>query len=111
MNHSSPAMLSRFVARTADGYGPFRFTIFAGGHNWARSGRRILAPWGRPGDGRNCFGHKLTGVCLHCDSLGGLQMRWVHLIALVIGIMAILGVFIEIPFVSEYAFWVMTVAF
>jgi hypothetical protein len=59
----------------------------------------------------NCFGHKLTGVCLHCDSLGGLQMRWVHLIALVIGILAILGVFIEIPFVSEYAFWVMTAAF
>ncbi len=42
---------------------------------------------------------------------GGLQMRWVHLIALVIGIMAIVGVFIEIPFVSQYAFWVMTVAF
>jgi hypothetical protein len=38
-------------------------------------------------------------------------MRWVHLIALVLGIIAILGVFIEIPFVSEYAFWVMTVAF
>ena len=43
--------------------------------------------------------------------LGRLQMRWVHLIALVIGIMAILAVFIEIPFVSEYAFWFMTVAF
>jgi hypothetical protein len=63
------------------------------------------------GDSRHSFGHKLTGVCLHCDSLGGLQMRWVHLIALVIGIMAIVGVFIEIPFVSQYAFWVMTVAF
>lgn len=38
-------------------------------------------------------------------------MRWVHLIALVLGIVAILGVFIEITFVSEYAFWVMTAAF
>jgi len=33
------------------------------------------------------------------------------LVALVIGIVAILGVFIEIPIISEYAFWVMTGAF
>jgi uncharacterized membrane protein len=38
-------------------------------------------------------------------------MHWVFLIALVTAILAILGVFIEIPFVSEYAFWVMTAAF
>ena len=29
--------------------------------------------------------------------------------ALVIGILAILGVFIDIPLISEYAFWVLTV--
>jgi hypothetical protein len=38
-------------------------------------------------------------------------MHWVFLIALVTAILAILGVFIEIPFISEYAFWVMTAAF
>jgi hypothetical protein len=38
-------------------------------------------------------------------------MHWGFLIALVIGIVAILAVFVEIPIISEYAFWVMTGAF
>jgi UPF0716 family protein affecting phage T7 exclusion len=38
-------------------------------------------------------------------------MHWVVLIALLIGITAIIGVFVFIPFVSDYAFWVMTSAF
>ena len=63
-------------------------------------------------DGRNCFGPTLTGVCLHYEhALGGLQMHWGFLIALVIGIVAIIAVFVEIPIISEYAFWVLTGAF
>jgi hypothetical protein len=33
------------------------------------------------------------------------------LVALVIGIVAIIAVFVEIPIISDYAFWVMTAAF
>jgi hypothetical protein len=38
-------------------------------------------------------------------------MHWGFLVALVIGIVAIIAVFVEIPFISEYAFWVLTGAF
>jgi hypothetical protein len=38
-------------------------------------------------------------------------MHWAFLVALVIGIVAIIAVFVEIPFISAYAFWVMTAAF
>ena len=37
------------------------------------------------------------------------QMNLGFIAALVIGILAILGVFIDIPLISEYAFWVLTV--
>jgi uncharacterized membrane protein len=35
----------------------------------------------------------------------------VFIIAVVIAIIAIIGVFVAIPFVSAYAFWIMTLAF
>ena len=38
-------------------------------------------------------------------------MHWMFVVALMIGILAIVSVFVFIPFVSEYAFWVMTAAF
>jgi hypothetical protein len=38
-------------------------------------------------------------------------MHWGFLVALVIGIVAIIAVFVEIPIISAYAFWVMTSAF
>jgi hypothetical protein len=38
-------------------------------------------------------------------------MHWGFLIALVIGIVAIIAVFVEIPIISDFAFWVMTLAF
>jgi hypothetical protein len=38
-------------------------------------------------------------------------MHWGFLVALVIGIVAIIAVFVEIPIISDYAFWVMTGAF
>jgi hypothetical protein len=80
----------------------------------------LLARSAKPNFGRPGVASAMAGIASAINwpefvctviRLGGLQMRWVHLIALVIGIMAILGVFIEIPFVSEYAFWVMTAAF
>ena len=63
-------------------------------------------------DGRNCFGPTLTGVCLHYEhALGGCKCTGGFLVALVIGIVAIIAVFVEIPIISEYAFWVLTGAF
>jgi len=38
-------------------------------------------------------------------------MHWGFLIALMIGIVAIIAVFVEIPIISEYAFWVLAGAF
>lgn len=35
----------------------------------------------------------------------------VFLISLVLAILAILGLYVRIPFVSLYAFWVMTIAY
>jgi hypothetical protein len=40
-----------------------------------------------------------------------LAMHWMFVVALMIGILAILSIFVFIPFVTEYAFWVMTAAF
>jgi hypothetical protein len=41
----------------------------------------------------------------------GVQMDFGFIASLVIATLAILGVFIEIPIVSQYAFWVMTGAY
>jgi uncharacterized membrane protein HdeD (DUF308 family) len=41
----------------------------------------------------------------------GLQMDWGLVASLLIAILAIVSVFVEIPIVSDYAFWVMTGAF
>ena len=38
-------------------------------------------------------------------------MHWMFVVALMIGILAIVSIFVFIPFVTEYAFWVMTAAF
>ena len=35
-------------------------------------------------------------------------MDWGFIASLVIGTVAILGIFVEIPIISDYAFWVMT---
>lgn len=35
----------------------------------------------------------------------------VFIIALIIAVLAIIGLFVTIPFVTVYAFWVMTLAF
>lgn len=44
-------------------------------------------------------------------SKAGVQMHWGFIASLVIAILAIVGVFVDIPIVSNYAFWVMTVAY
>jgi hypothetical protein len=41
----------------------------------------------------------------------GVQMDFGFIASLVIATLAILGVFVEIPIVSQYAFWVMTGAY
>jgi len=38
-------------------------------------------------------------------------MYFQMLVPLVLALLAVVGVFVEIPFVSDYAFWVMTAAF
>ena len=38
-------------------------------------------------------------------------MHWMFVVALIIGIIAIVSIFVFIPFVTEYAFWVLTAAF
>lgn len=41
----------------------------------------------------------------------GVAMYFQMLVPLVLALLAVVGVFVEIPFVSDYAFWVMTAAF
>jgi hypothetical protein len=41
----------------------------------------------------------------------GVDMHFNILITLVLALLAVVGVFVEIPFVSDYAFWVMTAAY
>jgi hypothetical protein len=53
------------------------------------------------------------------DFNGGLSMKFnlsaptqvVFLISVVLAVLALLGLFVRIPFVSLYAFWVMTAAY
>jgi hypothetical protein len=41
----------------------------------------------------------------------GVDMRFPRFFSLVLAMLAVVGVFIEIPFVSNYAFWIMTAAY
>ena len=44
-------------------------------------------------------------------SKAGVQMHWGFIASLAIAILAIVGVFADIPIISNYAFWVMTGAY
>ena len=51
-----------------------------------------------------------------CDTITGhssmgLDMHFSFALSLVLALLAVVGVFIEIPFVSNYAFWVLTTAY
>jgi hypothetical protein len=35
----------------------------------------------------------------------GLQMRWGFIVSFMLVVLGIVGVFVDIPFVSEYTFW------
>src|ERR1700680_4685461 len=53
---------------------------------------------------------------LSCDTITGrssmgVDMHFPTLLSLVLALLAVVGVFIEIPFVSNYAFWLMTAAY
>jgi hypothetical protein len=41
----------------------------------------------------------------------GVDMAFPRFFALILALFAVVGVFIEIPFVSNYAFWIMTAAY
>jgi hypothetical protein len=41
----------------------------------------------------------------------GVDMHFPRFFSLVLALLAVVGVFIEIPFVSNYAFWIMTAAY
>jgi hypothetical protein len=45
------------------------------------------------------------------NNLVSYVLIWVGLISLLVALFAVVGVFIEIPFVSNYAFWVLIAAF
>ena len=45
------------------------------------------------------------------DHALGVRMSWGRMASIVIAIIAVLGVFVEIPIVSDYAFWVMAGAY
>jgi hypothetical protein len=54
------------------------------------------------------------GCAPHADYASeswGVQMNFGVIASLVMAILGVLGVFIPIPFVSEYAFWVVVVAY
>jgi hypothetical protein len=56
----------------------------------------------------------LTGGCaLHADhaSKAGVQMNFGFIISLLIEILGIVGLFIDIPIISQYAFWVVVAAY
>ena len=36
---------------------------------------------------------------------------WVFILSLVLAVLAVVGIFVEIPFVSMYAFWVAVLAY
>jgi len=36
---------------------------------------------------------------------------WVFILSLVLAVLAVVGVFVEIPFVSMYAFWIAVLAY
>jgi len=42
---------------------------------------------------------------------GGDVIDYVFLISLILAMLAIIGVFVEIPFISNYAFWVAIAAY
>jgi len=41
----------------------------------------------------------------------GGQMNFGRMVSIVIAIVAVLGVFVEIPIVSDYAFWILVAAY
>jgi hypothetical protein len=51
-----------------------------------------------------------------CDTITGrssmgVDMHFPRFFSLVLALLAVVGVFVEIPFVSNYAFWIMTAAY
>ena len=40
-----------------------------------------------------------------------MQMNFGRMVSIVIAIVAVLGVFVEIPIVSDYAFWILVAAY
>jgi hypothetical protein len=59
---------------------------------------------------------KIVTLWPSCDTITGrsskgLDMHFPSLLSLVLALLAVVGVFIEIPFVSNYAFWIMTAAY
>jgi hypothetical protein len=63
----------------------------------------------------NCRDVLLTGSCAphtkQASKIGGHKMNFGFIASLVIVIIGIVGVFIAIPIVSDYAFWVVVVAY
>ena len=45
------------------------------------------------------------------NDLAGYMLIWVGLISLLVALFAVAGIFIEIPIVSNYAFWFLIAAF
>jgi hypothetical protein len=41
----------------------------------------------------------------------GVDMHFPRFFSLVLALLAVVGVFVEIPFVSNYVFWIMTAAY
>jgi hypothetical protein len=59
---------------------------------------------------------KIVTLWPSCDTITGrssvgVDMHFGVALTLVLALFAVVGVFIEIPFVSNYAFWIMTAAY
>jgi hypothetical protein len=59
---------------------------------------------------------KIVTLWPSCDTITarskmGVDMNFPRFFSLVLAMLAVVGVFIDIPFVSNYAFWIMTAAY
>ena len=63
------------------------------------------ALFGGPHGSVICIDRWLCAACGPCVKEPGVQMRFGFIASFVMAILAIVGVFIDIPIVSQYAFW------
>jgi uncharacterized protein (DUF983 family) len=81
-------------------------------HSWAGLKALFTCPNGSHGSYRDIF--RPVVVRLHANTASvnwGHKMNFGFIASLVIAILGIVGVFIAIPIISDYAFWVVVVAY